>query len=203
MVNLSDRSKRLAFCLVICAVIITAAGAGFASEGAGGGHQVDSAARMKDFGWRVLNFAVLVAILWWALAKAKVKNALAERQAQIEKSLRDAQQARESAEQKLTEYNSKLELASREIDELRAALIREGEQEKQRIIAEATIAAEKIAGQATLSAEQEVLKARMELQAEAGRLAVELAGAKLAGAIRKDDHDRSVTEYLEKAGQLR
>jgi F-type H+-transporting ATPase subunit b len=158
---------------------------------------------MKDFGWRVLNFAVLVAIIWWALAKAKVKNALAERQSQIEKSLRDAQQARESAEQKLSEYNSKLELASREIEDLRAALIREGEQEKQRIIAEARIAAGKIAGQATLSAEQEVLKARVALQAEAGRLAVELAGAKLAGAIRKDDHDRSVGEYLEKAGQLR
>ena len=202
MVTLSDRIRNLLFSLVLCSVVIAIAGAGFASESAEGGHHVDTAAQMKDFGWRVFNFAVLAGILGWAIAKAKVKNALAERQAQIEKSLQEAQQAREAAEQKLREYSSKLEQASREIDELHAAIVREGEQEKQRIIAEAHKAAAKIADQAALSAELEVHKARLALQTEAGRLAVELAGGKLAGAIRKDDHDRYVGEYLEKVGQL-
>jgi F-type H+-transporting ATPase subunit b len=203
MVNLSERNRNLAFRLAICTVILAATGIGFASEGAEGAHHVDTAAQMKDFGWRVLNFAVLAGILGWAIAKAQVKRALSERRTQIEVSLREAQQAKEAAEQKLREYKGKIEQASLEIDELRAAIVLEGEQEKQRIIAEAQKAAERIVDQAALSAEQEVLKARAALQAEAGRLAVELAAVKLSNAIQKGDHDRFVGEYLDKVGQLR
>jgi F-type H+-transporting ATPase subunit b len=184
-------------------VTLVAAGVGFASEAGEGAHHVDSAARLKDFGWRLLNFVVLVGILGWALSKAKVKNALTERQARVEASLREAHQARDAAERKLREYSDRLAQASAEIDEMRGVLLRECEQEKERIIDEARRAAEKITGQATLSAEQEVSKARLALQAETGRLAVELAGAKLAGAMTRGDHDRFVADYLEKVGQTR
>jgi F-type H+-transporting ATPase subunit b len=198
----SDRSKKIVFSLVCIAVVTLAASVGFASEGGEGAHHVDKAAQMKDFGWRVLNFAVLVGILVWALKKANVKGSLTDRQAQIEKDLKDAKTAREAAEAKLAEYSGKLDQASKEIDELHAAIIREGEQEKARIIAEARSAAEKIVAQAALSAEQETLKARNELRAEAARLAVEIASGKLAGAIQKNDHDRFVGEYLDKVVQI-
>lgn len=197
------RAKILPLGLALFVVTVVATTVGCASEAAGGAHQVDSAARWKDFGWRALNFVVLAGILGWAMAKAKVKRALAERQARVEASLREASQATESAERKLREYSGKLEQASAEIEEMRAALLRESEQEKQRIIDEARKAAEKIVVQAALSAEQEVNKARLALQAETGRLAVELAGAKLAGAMMKEDHDRFVAEYLEKVGRSR
>lgn len=192
-----------AFPPILCLALIACAAAGFAAEGAEGTHHVDNAARMKDFGWRVFNFAVLVAIFWWALAKAKVKKALSERQALIQRSLLEAQQTRDAAEQKLRDYSEKLEQASREMEELRAAIIREGEQEKERIIASARLAAERIATQAALSARQELLRARMELKAEAGRLAVELATAKLAGALTRDDHDRLVADHIGKVGEPR
>ncbi|ABK98233.1 F0F1 ATP synthase subunit B family protein [Pelobacter propionicus] len=198
----SDRTTTLSLCLAVCVVVI-AVGTGWASEAGEGAHQVDSAAQMKDFGWRVLNFAVLAALLGWAIAKAQVKKALNERQVKIERSLREAEQSRDAAEQKLREYSGKLEHASREIEEMRGAMLRESEQEKQRIIAEARAAAEKIAGQATLSAEHEVLKARSALQAEAGRLAVQLAATKLAGAIGKEDHDLYVDDYLKKVEQFK
>jgi F-type H+-transporting ATPase subunit b len=102
----------------------------------------------------------------------------------------------------LREYGVKLDQASKEIDELHAAIVREGEQEKSRIIAEANSAAEKIVAQAALSAEQETVKARNELRAEAARLAVEIATGKLTGAIQKNDHDRFVGEYLDKVVQI-
>jgi len=202
MPKVSVRTKKIAFSLACIALIALAAGAGFASEGGGGAHHVDKAAQMKDLGWRVLNFAVLIGILVWALKKANVKGSLAERQAQIEKDLKDAETARDAAEAKLAEYGRKLDQASKEIDELHAAIIREGEQEKVRIIAEAKSAAEKIIAQAALSAEQETLKARNELRAEAARLAVEIATGKLTGAIQKNDHDRFVGEYLDKVVQI-
>lgn len=203
MLTLSVRTRGLFIGVALVVVTLVLANVGLASEAGGGAHQVDSAARLKDFGWRILNFAVLVGILGWAMSKARVKNALAERQARVEASLREASQAREAAEQKLREYSDRLAQASAEIDEMRAVLLRESEQEKQRIIEEARRAAEKIASQAALSAEQEVTKARLALQAETGRLAVELAGAKLAGAMTREDHDRFVAEYLEKVGQTR
>lgn len=199
----SARATTLLLGLALFVVMLVVAAAGFASEAGEGAHHADSAARLKDFGWRLLNFAVLAGILGWAMAKAKVKSALAERRARVEASLREAREAREAAERKLREYSDRLEQASTEIEEMRAALLRESEQEKLRIIDEARRAAEKITIQAALTAEQEVSKARLALQAETGRLAVELAGAKLAGAMTKEDHDRCVAEYIEKVGRTR
>src|SRR5665647_881112 len=199
----TDRSKKILVTLAYIAAIVALASVCFASEGGEGAQHVDhAAAQMKDFGWRVLNFAVLVGIIVWALKKADVKGSLAARQADIEKSLKDAETARDAAEAKLREYSVRLDQASKEIDELHAAIVREGEQEKGRIIAEANIAAEKIVAQAALSAEQETVKARNELRAEAARLAVEIATGKLTGAIAKNDHDRFVGEYLDKVVQI-
>jgi F-type H+-transporting ATPase subunit b len=180
-----------------------AATAGFASEGGEGAHHADRGAQLKDLGWRVLNFAALLGILFYALKKADVKGTLAARQAQIEKDLREAQEGRAAAEAKLAEYRGKLDQATKEIDEIQAAIIREGESEKERIIAEARKAAEKIVAQAAQSAEQETLKARNELRAEAARLAVEIATGKLTGTIQKADHDRFVGEYLDKVVQIK
>lgn len=202
MLMVSDRTKKIAIALASVAVIVLAASAGFASEGGEGAHHVDKGAQLKDLGWRVLNFAVLIGILVFALRKADVKGSLAARQTQIEKDLKDAQEGRAAAEAKLAEYSSKLDQAAREIDELHAAIIREGELEKERIIAEARAAAQKIAAQAAQSAEQETVKARAELRAEAARLAVEIATGKLTGAIQKADHDRFVGEYLDKVVQI-
>lgn len=202
MCMVSDRSKKIIVTLAYVSAIVMLASVGFASEGGEGAHHVDSGAQLKDFGWRVLNFAVLAGIVVWALKKADVKGSLAARQADIEKGLKDAEAARDAAEAKLREYSVRLDQASKEIDELHAAIVREGEQEKSRIIAEANSAAEKIVAQAALSAEQETVKARNELRAEAARLAVEIATGKLAGAIQKNDHDRFVGEYLDKVVQI-
>jgi F-type H+-transporting ATPase subunit b len=202
MLTVSDRTNKIIFVLAYVAVIILAASVGFASEGGEGAHHVDKGPQLKDLGWRVLNFAVLLGILGYAVKKADVKGSLAARQVQIEKDLSDAQAGKAAAEAKLAEYRGRLEQATKEIDELQAAIIREGEQEKERIVAEARIAAQKIAAQAAQSAEQETVKARSELRAEAARLAVEIATGKLTGAIQKADHDRFVGEYLDKVGQI-
>jgi F-type H+-transporting ATPase subunit b len=202
MRKLSDSTLKIAFTLALSALLLLAAGSGFASEGGGGAGHAAGAAQLKDFGWRVFNFVVLAGIIGWALGKANVKGALADRSSRIEKSLKDAREATAAAEAKLEEYGAKLEQAAREIDQIYAAIIAEAEQEKQKIIAEARLAAAKIAAQAALSAEQETQKARADLRAEAGRLAVELAEVRLIGAVTRADHDRFVGQYLDKVEQL-
>jgi F-type H+-transporting ATPase subunit b len=194
------RIQKMLPILAALAVVLVATIA--AASGDGEHHHVDSGAQLKDLGWRVLNFAVLLGIVFWALKKANVKGSLADRQAQIEKNLREAREAREAAEAKLKEYAEKLEKANQEVDELRAAMLKEAEAEKQRIVAEAQVSAAKVAAQAVQAADQEVLKARAELRAEAAKLAVELAAGKLSGSVLQADHDRLVQDYLGKVGQL-
>lgn len=199
MVVFSERRSKLILSGLSVVAVLLAATLALAAGGEG---HADSGAVMKDFGWRVVNFVILAGIAYWALKKANLKGSLADRQAQIEKNLREAREARDVAEAKLKEYSEKLSKANQEVDELRAAMLHEAEAEKQRIIAEAKVAAEKIAKQAVQSADQEVLKARAELRAEAARLAIELAAGKLAGAVQKADHDRFVQDYLGKVEQL-
>lgn len=196
----NERRTRLILSCVVTTLVALASGAAFASGG-GEGHGITPAV-WKDFGWRVVDFALLAGILIWALKKANVKGSLAERQVQIEKNLREAREAREAAEAKLKEYTDKLDKANQEVDALRAAMLKEAESEKQRIIAEAQAAAAKVAVQAAQVADQEVLKARTELRIEAARLAVELASSKLGSAVQKADHDRFVQDYLGKVVQL-
>lgn len=200
MLMLNDRRiQKVCSALVVLLPVLVAS---VAVAAGGGEHHADSGALIKDFIWRVINFAILVGIVVWALKKANVKGSLAERQAAIEKNLKEAREARAAAEAKLKEYSEKLDKANLEVEQLRAAMMQEAEAEKQRIIAEARAAAVKIAAQAAQSADQEVLKARTELRAEAARLAVELAAGKLSGAVQKADHDRFVQDYLGKVGHL-
>jgi F-type H+-transporting ATPase subunit b len=186
----------------VCLLLAVLAAAGYANEGGEGAQHVDSAKQMKDFMWRVIDFAALVGIVVWALKKADVKGSLAGRREAIDKALKEATEAKAAAEKKFAEYNEKLAAANKEIDEIYAAIRAEGEAEKIRIIAEAKASAEKIREQAEQAASQEVLKARAELRAEAARLSVQLAEQTIKEKIRKDDQDRLVGEYLTKVVEL-
>jgi F-type H+-transporting ATPase subunit b len=185
-----------------CLLLVGLAAAGFAAEGGEGAHHVDTAKQLKDFGWRALDFAVLMGILIWALKKADVKGSLKARRDGIEKALQEAITAREAAERKMAEYQDKLAKANEEIEAISAAIREEGQREKERIIAEARVTAEKIKEQARQAADQEVVKARAELRAEAARLSVQLAEQTLKEKINKNDQDRLVGEYLTKVVEL-
>ncbi|HLO25995.1 MAG TPA: ATP synthase F0 subunit B [Geobacteraceae bacterium] len=195
--------RTLLITTVACGLLLVVlAAAGFASEGGEGAHHVDTAKQMKDFMWRVIDFAALLALVIWALKKANVKGTLAARQAAIEKALQEAVAAKEAAERKFAEYSDKLAAANKEIDDIYSVIRAEGEAEKVRIVAEARVMAEKIKEQATQSADQEILRARTELRVEAARLAVELAEQTVKEKIVKDDQDRLVGEYLTKVVEL-
>jgi F-type H+-transporting ATPase subunit b len=177
---------------------------GFASGGEGGAHGGGhgGAAQWKDFMWRCIDFAALVLILVWAVKKADMKKALADRQAGIDKSLREADEMKAAAEKKFAEYNAKLAQANKEAEELQKVIREDGLAEKARIVAEAKVAAEKIKDQAKVMADQEIVRARAELREEAARLAVELAEQTLKVAMRPEDQDRLVGEYLTKVVEL-
>lgn len=186
--------------LSLCVIVLGLAAVGFAQEE--GAHHVDTAAQMKDFMWRCLDFAALVAIAVWGIKKADLKGTLAARRTGIERTLKEAVEAKEAAEKKFQEYSVRLDQANKEIESISANMKREGELEKERIIAEARIAADRIKAQAESAAAQEVLKAKGELRAEAARLAVEIAEQKIVKNITKGDQDKLVGEYISKVVTL-
>jgi len=198
--TVTENRRKALRVMAICLAILGTAALACASEG-GGGH-ADSGAQLKDFIWRVIDFAVLAGIIIWALAKQNVKGGLKARQDAIETTLREAAEARDAAERKLKEYTAKLESANKEIDALSATIKIDAEAEKVRIIAEATAMAEKIKIQAQQTVVQEVQKARTILRQEAARLAVELAEKKIRENITKSDQDKLVGDYLSKVVEL-
>lgn len=185
-------------------LLVALAATGFASGGEGGAHGGGhgGAAQWKDFMWRCIDFAALVLILVWAVKKADMKKALADRQAGIDLALREADELKAAAEKKFAEYSAKLAQANKEAEELQKAIREDGLAEKARIVAEAKVAADKIKAQAKTMADQEIVRAKTELREEAARLAVQLAEQTLKSAMRPADQDRLVGEYLTKVVEL-
>jgi F-type H+-transporting ATPase subunit b len=188
----------LPFKLVVFALVVLLPAAVMAAEG--GGH-ADSGALLKDFLYRCFNFALMVGLLVYFVTKP-VRKGLRDRRAEIEKTLADAQAAREAAEAKYREYSDKLAKATEEIAGITEAIRREGELERDKILAAAREMAVKIEREADNKAAGVVSKARAELREEAARLAVELAEELLKKQVSADDQKRLVDEYMQKVGEL-
>nr|NIS40838.1 F0F1 ATP synthase subunit B [Desulfuromonadales bacterium] len=172
-----------------------------AAWAAGGGGHADSGVVLKDFLWRCLNFAALVALLAYFVTKP-IKRGLAGRTESIEKSLADAREAQKEAEAKFAEYDEKLAKASAEIDDIYASIKAEGENERDRIIKDAREMAAKMEKEAQKTADVEVAKAKAQLQDRAVHLAIEIAEDILKKNFTTEDHSRLVDEYMQKVGDL-
>ena len=187
--------------LVVSALLLLAVAVALPAIAAGGGGHADNGAIVTDFIWRCFNFAVTVGILVYFVRKP-IKNALSGRREGIATSLEEAAKAQSDAEAKFIEYDEKLNKAESEIEVIVTELKREGELERDRIIAQAKESAEKIRTEAEKTAGFEVAKAKAELQAEATRLAVELAEELLKKNFSAKDESRLLDEYMKKVGEL-
>lgn len=168
---------------------------------AGGGGHADSGAVLKDFIYRVFNFVLMVGLLAYFVTKP-IRKGLKGRTEEIEKTLAEAEAAREAAEAKNREYSEKLAKATEEIENIAASIRREGELERDKIVAAAKEMAEKIEKEAESKAAGVVAAACAELREEAANLAVELAEELLKKQVSADDQKRLVDEYMQKMGEL-
>jgi len=162
-----------------------------------GGEGSDHGAVMKDFGYRILNFIILVGFLWWMSAK-KIKEFFVSRRVDIKTSLDQALVAKEDAEKKFKEYAAKLEKATEEIDGIAEMIKVQGSAEKEKLIEEAKKAAVKIEEDTKARMEQEFSNARNQLRAEAAQLSVQMAEELLRRNITIQDHEHMVRDYMDK-----
>jgi len=190
----NDNRRQLIKSVLIAGLMVLVAGT--VAYAAGGGeehHPID----WKDFGYRMLNFAILAGFLWWLSAK-KVKEFFAGRRNDIKESLNQAQAAKEEAERKYKEYVAKLEKATDEIDGIAEMIKVQGMAEKEKMIEEAQKAAVKIEEDTKARMEQEFSTARNQLRAEAAQLSIQLAEELLKRNITIQDHEKMVKEYMDK-----
>jgi len=160
----------------------------------GGGHEGPN---WFDFTWRVVNFLILVGVLYWLLA-GKIRSFLSARREGIRSALAEAVNARKEAERKFSEYNEKLDKATGEIDQIRQIIQAQGLAEKEKMIEDARNAAKKIKEDTETRMEQEFKKASRELRVEAVRLSTQMAEELLRKNIRENDHEALVKDYIEK-----
>jgi F-type H+-transporting ATPase subunit b len=183
--------------LVLVALLLVPVVAFAATDG---GH-ADGGVILKDFLYRSFNFILMVGLLAYFVTKP-IRKGLKARREEIEKTLADAQAAKQAAEAKYHEYSEKLARATEEIATITEAIHREGELEREKILSAAREMAQKIEKEADQKAFSVVAKARIELREEAARLAVELAEDMLRKQVSADDQKRLVDEYMLKVGEL-
>jgi F-type H+-transporting ATPase subunit b len=202
MISLRGRKKGLVL-IAVCTltVLLLLCGLGFASEGTGHG-DTHGNARLLDLGYRFLNFALLVIILFVVIRKTAIKDFFSARREEIRKNFDSLKAERDSAEKRYQELEKKLkefETKKKEIiDRFRA----EGSEEKKRIIADAEERAKQILNQADLTIEREIRAAGDRLRQEMVDVAARKAKEIISKEIKDSDQDSLVDEFIEKVGKL-
>ncbi|MEW6067373.1 MAG: F0F1 ATP synthase subunit B [Nitrospirota bacterium] len=153
----------------------------------------------KDYLWKIINFGILVIILY-VFARKPLQSFLKNRSETIEKTLKEAKDAKELAKKALAEVEEKLKLKDKEIEQILSAAKRSGEEDRERIINESYILKEKILEQAKTNIEYEVKHAKEAIKAEAVELAMELAEKKLKEKLTKAEQEKLLEDSLAKIG---
>jgi F-type H+-transporting ATPase subunit b len=151
----------------------------------------------KDLIWPVINFTVLVVILVLA-ARKPIKEYFRKRTEQIEKSIKDAEEAKELAKKSLEEVRERLRNTDQEIQEILDAAKKSGEKEKEMIIAEGEELKNKILEQAKANIEFELQKAKKAIKSEAAIMALELAEKSIKEKLGKEEQHALIDEYIKK-----
>ncbi len=189
----------IAVCTLLCLLLLC--GLGFASGEAGHGEAHDNA-RLLDLGYRFLNFALLVIILFVVIRKTAIKDFFSARREEIRKNFDTLKSERDSAEKRYQELEKKLKEFEKKKQEIIDQFRAEGVTEKERIIAEAEERAKQILNQADLTIEREIRAAGDRLKQEMVDVAARKAKEIISKEIKDSDQDNLVDEFIEKVGKL-
>jgi len=149
--------------------------------------------------WRILNFAILVFLLVKFVGKP-LKAFLKQRTEMIEKSIKEAQEAKEIAKKALSEVEERLKLKDNEIAEILSVAKVTGEEEKKRLIEDAEKLKVRILEQAKANIEHEVKMAKETIKAEAVEEAIKLSEEKIKSRLTKEDQDKILQESIKLLG---
>lgn len=151
----------------------------------------------KDWLWPVVNFAILMFILVF-FGKKPLGDYFKGRTAMIEKSLKDAAEARKLAEKTLAEVKARLGNTDAEIQQIIDAAKKSGEKEKESIIAEGEQMKTKIIEQAKANIDFELQKAKETIKSDAALMALELAEKDIKERLGKSEQKALINDYIKR-----
>ncbi|MDP3278328.1 MAG: hypothetical protein Q8Q09_24280 [Deltaproteobacteria bacterium] len=144
----------------------------------------------------VINFALLAAILFFAVRRA-INPSLATQRAAIESEFAEAQRLRAEAEAMHREYSDRLTHASDEFAKLRSDVEEAAQREASRVIDEAKSRAERMQGEGQALIEQEVRSLRVDLLRESVEAAVKSAEEAVKRGINAQDQARLADAFVD------
>jgi F-type H+-transporting ATPase subunit b len=147
----------------------------------------------------ILNFAALGYLLV-RFGRKPLAEALVKRREGIMNEIETATRLREEAEDRLLEYEEKLENMQDKLEELRTEYAAAAEAERKHILQEAEERRARMRRDAEFRIEQELKQARVELLREAVEGAVVAAEELIAKRVGPPDLDRIANEYLRSIG---
>ncbi len=195
--RLHNTKYKVSIALLTCVLVLGTATLLYAASGEGS----LSPAKLKDFGWRVMNFAALMIILIKFL-KQPLVNALAARKQGIADQFEGLNERRAEVEKNYQKCEEKLSLIDQEVTRIIENAKAQGETEKARIIEDASRAAEDIKRKAEMSIQFELSESRQRLQTEIAEEAARMAEALIKQNLQESDQNKIVEDYLDKVGAL-
>lgn len=169
------------------------------AQAAGGGY---SEAQIKDLLFRLMNFAVFFAILFYLLRKPLPKF-FRERRENITRNLDYLETQARNLEEQTEIMNKQIAGIASERDSILAQYERIGQKEAERIIAEARAASEALVQKTQAAMDLELKAARQALLQEIVRLSTQAASDLVKSSINDDDQKRLTTEFMVQVENLK
>jgi len=166
----------------------------YGSSGAGG-HGGGSS--WMSFFWSVVNFLILVAILY-IFGRKPVANFLNSRKKEIEDTLNKAKEAHRETKQALNELEMRLKDKDKEIAEIVEAARKAGELERDAAIEEGKKRKANILDQTKTQLEYEFKKAKDSIKTEIVLASLELAEKELSKVLTKEKKEKLIMVNLKK-----
>lgn len=191
MASPSYASRLMLYASLLFVICLVYSGIASGAEGAAHG------GLWEEYRWKILNFAILVAVLAYFMNKP-LKEFLRKRTELIEKTLREAKEAKELAEKALAEVEERLKLKDKEMEEILSRTRLSADKEKDLLIQQGEQMKDKILEQAKNNIDYELRLAKEAIKAEAVELAMELAEKKLKDKLTREEQTRLIEESLKR-----
>lgn len=150
-----------------------------------------------DFGFRTFNFAMFIAVIWYA-AGSKIKGFFQGRSEGIANELNDLESAKVLASKHLKEVEAQIINLDKERQAILASYKAQGEALKSEIIVKAEKTARQIVSQAKLTAQNEVDKAMDQMRSEMAEEIIAATEKLLRERLDASEHEKLINKSLTK-----
>jgi len=152
---------------------------------------------------QVVNFLILLAIVYFFGYKKFLKKNLEERAQKIKDSLDEAERVKADALKAEDDFKKRLEVAGKEGQEVIARAMRTSEEARQRAQQEAKVEAQVVVEKARQEIQHERDEAIGELRQEFADLTIVAAEKVITKSLNKDDHQKLIEQVLEESTTLK